>query len=102
MIALATVLLGVLLFTLYVHAFYADLRGNDKDAYRLLAWTTPPWFAVTLINAVQADMLFVVINVGMTMSGLWAWAEYRMWCDEPEPEPDRVEVLDSHRGGDAG
>lgn len=100
MIALATVVLGVLLFTLYVNAYWADMRGGDKAAYRWLAWTTPPWFAVTIINAVQADVFFVVLNVAMTMSGIWAYAEYRILADAAEvpTEPEPAEVLDSHGG----
>jgi hypothetical protein len=104
LIALATLLLGAVLFTLYLRAYKADRRDDAKGVYRWLGFTAPPWFLVTLINAVQADVLFVVINIAMTMSGVWAWAEYRICVDADKAaavaEPP-VEVLDSHSGGEA-
>jgi len=108
-IALATVVLGALLFTQYAFAYKADLRGDAKAMYRLLGYTTLPWLLVTLINVVQADVLFVVINIAMTVAGLWAWAEYRVWDRAEkaakawvaEHQTELRDVLDSHRGGDA-
>jgi hypothetical protein len=106
LIALATLLLGAVLFTLYLRAYRATHRGDHKAADRWLSLTAPLWAVAAVAQVVQDDALLAAICGAMTVTGLWAFSNYRYWDnDEEEPaEPEaerRPDVLDSHRGGEA-
>jgi hypothetical protein len=108
-IALATVVLGVLLFTLYLRAYRAAVRGDDKTVDRYLAMTGPLWLIATFGKIAQHEAGWSAINGALTMTGVWAWSSYRDWDHEeevaeepaePEAQPS-ADVVASHPGGDA-
>jgi hypothetical protein len=78
-IALATLLLGAVLFTLYLRAYRAHMRNDDLAAERWRALTTPFWAVAAVAKVAQGDALLAAICSAMTITGLWAWADYRAW-----------------------